>query len=348
MASKGVLPHSALLFTFYIHGTVVLLDGIGHVVASTSTLEAPICLINSFIHYSTSFNTTLLLDRGGIKGKVEKELSKHLNKSAGVFVHPLFLFSCSLINIYATEPHQGETFGLSHDCSLSSKPSSPNLPILHIYSHVDLNASTLQRLPTFTSAPLSCCWHQLCVDRLDYESVAGKDEPTERLNRKEERRVGRCSLQERRAELGNDKCWMVFRHYYSGCILLHCSGTLTHIPNCTLAGFSISLVHFPVVYMIQSLRAVMNLVSECPWAMCAPRLRCQPAVVLAPLLNMQIVHKQHNGPKLGLWSTLPLWLPPSSPSFSQWYNAISCIICGAVNLQMTEGGTLHQQQLSIL
>lgn len=113
----------------------------------------------------------------------------------------------------------------------------------------------------------------------------------------------------RRGELGNDKCWMVFGHYYSGCILLHCSGTLTHIPNCTLAGFSISFVHFPVVYFIQSLHALMNIVSKCPWAICSTRLRCQPAVVLASLLNMQIVHKQHKGPKLGLWATPPLWLP---------------------------------------
>lgn len=152
----------------------------------------------------------------------------------------------------------------------------------------------------------------------------------------------------RRGELGNDKCWMVFRHYYSGCILLHCSGTLTHIPNCTLAGFSISFLHFPVVDIIQSLRALMNIVSKCPWAICSTTLGCQPAVVLASLLNMQIIHKQHNGPKLGFCSTLPLWLPPSSRSFTQWYNAIYCIIWGAVNLQMTEGDTLHQQQLSIL
>lgn len=127
---------------------------------------------------------------------------------------------------------------------------------------------------------------------------------------------------------------MELRHYYSGCILLHCSGTLTHILNCTLPGFSISFVHFQSVYIIESLHMLMYIVSRLKWITSTKRLRYLPAVIVTCLLNMQIIHKQHNGFKLGLWCTLPLWFPPSFHSFIQWDNTINCSKCWA-DMQMT-------------
>lgn len=106
----------------------------------------------------------------------------------------------------------------------------------------------------------------------------------------------------------NDKCWMEFRHYYSGCILLHCSGTLTHIPNCTLPGFSISFVHFPSVYIIESLPVLMNIARKFTWAYAQDTQMSACFFFYVPFEYAN--HLQWD--KLGLWCTIPLWLPPGS------------------------------------
>lgn len=129
------------------------------------------------------------------------------------------------------------------------------LPISPFYTFILMKACRSKPLLFSLSPNLLCSFpcpvfDISCVSK----SCVGKGRWAGRLNRGEERRGERADTAFSGWERRNDKCWMEFRHYYSGSVLLHCSGTLTHIPNCTLAGFGISFVHFQLVYIIESLR----------------------------------------------------------------------------------------------
>lgn len=142
-----------------------------------------------------------MVERGSLDEKCSQCLSKHLKKeraqpAAGVFVHHRFLFICSLINMYTTEAHQGDTFDLSRRLVIISPTFSALAHFTRLYPcrHVDLNL--LSSASPYILSTLSSS----CASTKSFTPVFwGRASELEGLNPKEERSAGRYSFQRRRA-----------------------------------------------------------------------------------------------------------------------------------------------------